>query len=161
MQLGAKAFSQQSVVEVARPAMARIVEATGESTYLCIRGPGSTALYVATVEGTHSVRHTSWTGRTGPLAGSAVGAVLTGQTPAAGYVTLRSAIEVDVTAIAAPVHHPGGVLAALSVVGPVYRIDEPTAARYGRLLAQEAAGVSAILGALGPDHETEKSVINR
>jgi urocanate hydratase len=159
VQLGARAFSQQSVVEAARPAMARMVEATGESTYLSVRGPGSTALYVAMVEGTHSVRHTSWTGRTGPLAGSAVGAVLTGQTPPAGFVTMRSVIEVDVTAIAAPILHSAGVLAALSVVGPVYRIDEATATRYGHLLAKEAANVSTALGVAQPDQE--KSVINR
>jgi urocanate hydratase len=160
LQLGARAFAQESVVEASRPALARMVAATGESTYLSVRGPGDTALYVATVEGTHSVRHTSWTGRTGPLAGSAVGAVLTGQVPAAGFVAMRSVIEADVTAIAAPVVHAGGVLAALSVVGPVYRIDDATAARYGRLLATEAAHVSATLvGSPAPGEE--KSVINR
>lgn len=161
VQLGARALSQQAVVEASRPAMARMVEATGESTYLSIRGPGSTALYIAMVEGTHSVRHTSWTGRTGPLAGSAVGAALTGQVPATGYVTMRSMIEVDVTAIAAPVFHPGGIVAALSVVGPVYRIDDAAATRYGRLLARETSALSATLGAYGPPQETEKSVINR
>lgn len=161
VQLGARVFSQQSVVEAARPAMARIVEATGESTYLCVRGPGKTALYVAMVEGTHSVRHTSWTGRTGPLAGSAVGAVLEGEVPPSGFVAMRSVIEVDVTAIAAPIVHSSGILAALSVVGPVYRIDDATATRYGRLLAQEAATVSTTLGAGVPRPEKEKSVINR
>jgi IclR family acetate operon transcriptional repressor len=160
VQLGARAFAQQSVVEAARPALTRLVEATGESAYLSVRGPGETALYVASVEGTHSVRHTSWTGRTGPLADSAVGAVLTGRVPAAGFVTRRSVIEPDVTAIAAPVVHDGGILAALSVVGPVYRIDDATAARYGRQLAEEAAHVSATLvGSPAPGEE--KSVINR
>ena len=153
VQLGARALAKQSVVEAAHPAMARMVEATGESTYLSIRGPGRTALYVAMVEGTHSVRHTSWTGRTGPLAGSAVGAVLTGQLPDAGFVTKRSVIERDVTAIAAPVFHPGGILAAISVVGPAYRIDDATALRYGRLLAAEAAALSATFGASGPSHQ--------
>jgi IclR family acetate operon transcriptional repressor len=161
VQLGARVFSQQSVVEASRAAMARMVEATGESTYLSVPGPGDTALYVAAVEGTHSIRHTSWIGRTGPLADSAVGAVLTGQIPPAGFVTMRSVIEIDVTAIAAPVFHSGGILAALSVVGPVYRIDDATADRYGRLLAREASDVSAALGAGGPGQETEKSVINR
>ena len=69
IQLGARALAQEPVVEACRPAMARLVEATGESAYLSVPGPGSTALYVAMVEGTHSIRHTSWVGRTGPLAG--------------------------------------------------------------------------------------------
>ena len=159
VQLGARALAQQPVVETCRPAMARLVDATGESSYLSVPGPGATALYVAVLEGTHSIRHTSWVGRTGPLEGSAVGAALTGQMPRAGYVTMRSVIEPDVTAIAAPVRHPGGVVAALSVVGPAYRIDDETAARYGRLLAREAAAVSAVLGSERPDPMSEMRVI--
>lgn len=157
VQLGARAFSQQVVVGAARPAMARLVDATGESAYLSVPGPGDTALYVATVEGTHSVRHTGWTGRTGPLAGSAVGAVLTGRTPAAGFVAMRSVIEPDVTAIAAPVVHHGTTIAALSIVGPVYRIDDATAARYGRMLAREASDVSAMLGADRPGRSQRRA----
>jgi urocanate hydratase len=160
VQLGARALSQQAVVEASRPAMARIVAATGESTYLSIPGPGDSALYVATVEGTHSVRHTGWTGRTGPLAGSAVGAVLQGQVPPSGFVIRLSAIEDDVLAIAAPIRHPGGILAALSVVGPAHRIDDTTGTRFGRLLSHEAATISATLGAYGQQFDTEKSVIN-
>jgi IclR family transcriptional regulator, acetate operon repressor len=147
VQLGARALSRQEVVHTCRPAMARIVAATGESTYLCLHGPGSTALYVAMIEGTYSIRHTSWAGRTGPLADSAVGAVLTGGTPPAGFVAMRSVIEPDVTAIAAPVRQPGGVIAAMSLVGPAYRIDDATADRFGRLLAEEAAAISDTLGA--------------
>ena len=146
VQLGARALSRQRVVETCRPAMDRIVAATGESTYLCIHGPGGTALYVAMIEGTFSIRHTSWAGRTGPLADSAVGTVLTGRTPAAGYVAMRSVIEPDVTAIAAPVLHPGGVVAAISLVGPAYRLDDTTTDRFGRLLADEAARTSGVLG---------------
>ena len=165
LQLGARALAQRPVVEACRPAMARLVEATGESAYLSIPGPGRTALYVAMVEGSHSIRHTSWVGRTGPLADSAVGAALTGQVPASGYVTMRSAIEPDVTAVAAPVRHPGGVLGALSLVGPAYRIDDVTAARYGALLAAEAAACSAVLGVPAPDPQSgppsEMRVMNR
>ncbi len=157
VQLGARALAQQPVVEACRPAMARLVEATGESTYLCLPGPGSSALYVAGLEGTHSIRHTNWVGRTGPLEGSAAGAALTGQVPSHGFVTKRSAIEPDVTAIAAPVRHPGGVIAALSVVGPAYRIDDHTAAAYGRLLVDEASRVSAALGSAYAQAQTQSA----
>jgi len=111
-----------------------------------VRGPGSTSLYVSIVEGTHSIRHTSWVGRTVPMEGSAAGAVLLGRVPEQGYVTLRSAVEKDVTAIAAPIRRPGGIAGALSIVGPDYRIDHATAERYGRLLAREASAVARSLG---------------
>ena len=41
----------------------RIVEHTGESAYLVVRGTGDTAIYLDMVEGTHAIRHTSWVGR--------------------------------------------------------------------------------------------------
>lgn len=150
VQLGARALGQRPVVEASLPSMARIVAQTGETTYLSVLGPGSTALYVAMIEGTHSIRHASWVGRTVPLDGSAAGAVLRGLLPAQGYVTLRSAVEADVTAIAAPVLRPGGVVGAISIVGPDYRIDEATTARFGSLLTKEAAAVSAALGVGSP-----------
>jgi IclR family transcriptional regulator, acetate operon repressor len=75
-QLGAAALGRESLVGMAEPALQRIVAATGESAYVSVLGPGDTALYVGMVEGTYSVRHTSWVGRTVPLAGSAVGAAL-------------------------------------------------------------------------------------
>jgi urocanate hydratase len=98
------------------------------------------------VEGTHSIRHASWVGRTLPLERSAAGAVLLGRVPDRGYVTLRSGVEPDVTAIAAPVRRPGGIAAALSIVGPNYRIDPSTAERYGQLLSAEAVAVARTLG---------------
>ena len=51
----------------------RIVAVTGETTYLSIAGPSETAIYIAMVEGTHAVRHTSWVGQSMPFANLAVG----------------------------------------------------------------------------------------
>jgi urocanate hydratase len=92
-------------------------------------------------EGTHSVRHASWVGRSIPLKGTAVGAVLSGTTPPAGFVVVRNGVEADVTAIAAPVHAGGRIAAALSVVVPSYRISEDEAAGIGRQVAREAAAI--------------------
>ena len=163
VQLGARALGQRTVVDASLPSMARIVAQTGESTYLSVLGPGSTALYVAMIEGTHSIRHASWVGRTVPLDGSAAGAVLTGLLPVEGYVTVRSAVEADVTAIAAPVLRPGGaaVVGAISIVGPAYRIDEATTARFGSLLAKEASAVSAALDVGSPHRPSPAGTNNR
>ena len=69
--------------------------------------------------------------------------------PAAGG--LRSpnatAIEPDVTAIAAPIRRPGGVAGALNLLGPTYRIDETDActrtAASSRARPRRSAGCSA------------------
>ena len=145
IQLGAAALSRQSLVGAAEPALHRIVQGCGESTYLCLPGATDSAMYAGMVEGLHSVRHTSWVGRSIPLRGSAAGAVFRGEVPAAGYVVVRSVIEPDVTAIAAPVYRPGPAriaVAALSVVGPTYRIDDAQAIVIGRLVEQEARALS-------------------
>jgi IclR family transcriptional regulator, acetate operon repressor len=153
LQIGATALGRQSLVGLAQPSLARIVEQTGESTYLVVRGSGDTALYLAMAEGTHPVRHTSWVGRAIELADLAVGAALEGRVPDIGYVAQRDRLEPDVTAIAAPVRRPGGIAAALNLLGPTYRIDEETTHVYGRIVSSEAAVISGLLGVASPAKE--------
>lgn len=142
IQLGAQALSNESLIDLTRPAMERLVEAGGESVYLSIVGHRATALYIAIAEGTHSVRHTSWVGSTIPLTGTAAGRALSGTVPGDGYTLVQSGVERDVTAIAAPIRAGHRALAALSIVAPSYRIDAEEAARLGALLAAEVAGLS-------------------
>lgn len=144
IQLGASALSRESLVPLSQPSLRRLVASSGESAYVSVRGPGSTALYAGMVEGTHSVRHSSWVGRTVPLSGTAVGLALAGKVPEVGYVGLRSAVEPDVTAIAAPIRRPDGVVGALSLVGPTYRIDDDQLVGYGELVAAEAHRISQV-----------------
>jgi IclR family transcriptional regulator, acetate operon repressor len=153
LQIGATALGRQSLVGLAQPSLARIVEQTGESTYLVVRGSGDTALYLAMAEGTHPVRHTSWVGRAIELADLAVGAALEGRVPDIGYVAQCDRLEPDVTAIAAPVRRPGGIAAALNLLGPTYRIDEETTHVYGRIVSSEAAVISGLLGVASPAKE--------
>jgi IclR family transcriptional regulator, acetate operon repressor len=146
IQLGAASLGRQALVTMAEPALRRIVAATGESAYLSIEGPDSTAIYVAMVEGTHAVRHTSWVGRAMPYEGLAVGDALRGAVPEAGYVAQRDRVEPDVTAIAAPIRRPGGIAGALNLLGPTFRIDDRTMHEYGQIVAREARGLAAQLG---------------
>ncbi len=152
IQHGATAIGRNELANLARPALDRIGTATRESAYLSIRGAGDTAVYIAQVEGTHAVRHSSWIGHAVPMEGLAVGLVLRGEVPEEGYVAARDRLEPDVTAIVAPVRHPGGIAGALSVLGPTYRIDKATMHDYGRIVATEAAELSAQLGTV-PDPE--------
>lgn len=154
IQLGATAVGRNELVRLATPALDRIGSATRESAYLSIRGVDRTAVYVAQVEGTHAVRHSSWIGRAVPMDGLAVGQVLLGEVPPEGYVAGRDRNEPDVTAIVAPVRLAGGIAGALSVIGPTYRIDQDTMHRYGRIVAIEAAELSTQLGALPDGQET-------
>ncbi|CCH80033.1 Urocanate hydratase (fragment) [Nostocoides japonicum T1-X7] len=146
LQLGATALGRSTLVRLAEPALERIVAATGESAYLVVRGPGGTAVYIAMVEGTRSIRHTSWVGRSVPLEGLAVGLALAGDVGPAGYAAQRDRFEPDLTAIAAPVRRPGGVAAALNVLGPTYRIDGDAIERFGQILDREARALGAALG---------------
>jgi urocanate hydratase len=146
IQLGAATFGRHALVRLAEPVLRRLAGSTGESAYLSIAGPQRTAVYVAMVEGTHSIRHTSWVGRSVDYEGLAIGEVLTGRTPAAGYVAQRDQNEPDVTAIAAPILRPGGIAGALSLLGPTYRIDDETMHAFGEIVSREATQLADQLG---------------
>lgn len=143
IQLGAQALSNESLVDISRPVMEKLVAETGESAYLSVEGHAGTALYISIVEGTHSVRHASWVGRTVPLDISAAGHALRGRVPDDGFVIVERGIEADVTAIACPVYSGSRVIAALSLVIPSYRLNGSQAALYGRTLTSAAAELSS------------------
>jgi IclR family transcriptional regulator, acetate operon repressor len=147
VQLGASALGRQALVGMAEPALKRIVAATGESAYLSIAGPADTAIYIAMVEGTHAVRHTSWVGKAVPSADLAVGDALRGAVGPSGYVAQRDRVEPDVTAIVAPIRRPGGIAGALSLLGPTYRINDDTMHEYGQIVSAEADALAAQLDA--------------
>lgn len=165
VQLGAQALSHESLIHLAAPALERLVKATGESAYLSVRGHHGTgaghAVYLAIAEGTHSVRHASWVGRSVPLEGSSLGVVFAGKTPDCGFAVSDRGVEADVTAIAAPLRQLGGLggadhtgpLAAISVVAPSYRMTPEGIVRIGELVADEAR---ALLGA-GTSTDTTKT----
>jgi DNA-binding IclR family transcriptional regulator len=113
--------------------------------YLSIEGHASTALYISIVEGTHSVRHASWVGRTVPLDTSAAGHALRGKVPDDGYVVVERGVEADVTAIACPVYSEARIVGALSLVVPSYRLTAAQAKRHGQKLLAATADVSARL----------------
>jgi IclR family acetate operon transcriptional repressor len=153
VQLGALAYGRQNLVAAAEPAMRRIVSECGESTYLAVPSTVDTAVYIGMVEGTFSVRHTSWVGRTVGLDGTAVGAAMNGWTGPEGFVALHSAVEADVAAVAAPVRRAGGpsagsgpVAGVICVVGPSYRLDEERLRTVGMIVSREAMALSSRFG---------------
>lgn len=145
IQLGAQALSDESLVDLAGPAMDHLATQTGESVYLSVVGHAATAVYINIVEGTHSVRHASWVGRTVPLDVSAAGHALRGKVSEDGYALVERGVEADVTAIACPVYSQARIVAALSLVIPSYRVSSDQTTQYGRKLIAAAADVSARL----------------
>ncbi|GAA3668533.1 IclR family transcriptional regulator [Microbacterium marinilacus] len=143
VQLGAQALSNESLIDISHQEMVGLEEATGESVYLSVEGHGASVLYISIVEGSHSIRHANWVGRTIPLQGSAAGLALTGQTPEAGFVVVERGIERDVTAIAAPILVGSRIVASLSILVPTYRIDDRSTDQFGRLIAAAAHRLSA------------------
>jgi len=145
IQLGAAALSSESLTELAKPVMEKLVALTGESVYLSVEWHSGVAIYIGIVQGTHSVRHTSWVGRTIPLDISAAGHALRGDVGSDGYVVIERGVEPDVTAVACPVYSEARIVAALSFVVPSYRLTESDAIRCGELLVSAATELSAQL----------------
>ncbi|MGH3643889.1 MAG: IclR family transcriptional regulator [Mycobacterium sp.] len=155
IQLGAQALSDVSLVDLAEPAMEELATETGESVYLSVEGHAATAVYINIVEGTHSVRHASWVGRTVPLDISAAGHALRGKVSEDGYVVVERGVETDVTAIACPVYSQARIVAAMSLVVPSYRVTARQSKRYGQMLVAATADVSARLSS-SPTPRTPK-----
>lgn len=146
IQLGARAYSREPLIAVAREAMEAVVARTGESVYLSVRGLGETAVYIAIVEGTHAVRHANWVGRTVPLAGTAAGQAFRGEISAGQYTRRADSVEQDVTAFSAPVVVGGMIVGALSSLVPTYRCTDELGERCGEALVAATARIAHALG---------------
>lgn len=142
VQLGVRTLSSESLNDYCHTEMERLAAEAGEDVYLSVRGHGESALYIGIVEGTHSVRHVNWVGRTIPLTGSAAGAVLTAPLPESGYVVVERGVEPDVTAIATALRSASRVIAVLSFVIPSYRLTPALIAQYGATIAASTARLS-------------------
>lgn len=146
VQIGTRALSSNRILQLARPALATVVDRTGESAYLALPGPGRTAVYAAAHEGTWPIRHSSWAGREVGLDASAVRAALLGETGALGYVTSQGRLEPDITAIAAPVRLQNRVLAVVTILGPTYRLTGNVLSDCGAVMTEVAHNLELQLG---------------
>ena len=138
----AAALDELPLIQLADPYLRALVDELGETASLGVRDEAGDALYLAQVPSPHAIRYASWRGRRVQGDVSALGVALRGE-PA----TRRDAVERGVTAVAAPVRGPAGaVVAALSVTGPSFRLDEREAA-VAAAVARAAAALSHDLGA--------------
>jgi IclR family acetate operon transcriptional repressor len=129
--------SGASLPRLAEPLLAELAGATGESTYLAEPLDRTHAVYTSLAEGHHAVRHVSWLGHQVSRRNTAVGAALADRVDDDGVAVRVDAVERGITAVSAPVRDQDGApIAAISVVGPTYRL-------HGALLDRARSAVAA------------------
>ena len=165
-----------SLIQVARPFLARIGTETGETVNLAV--PTATAVeQIAQVDSSYLLGAVNWVGRDVPFHCSALGKVflaygvaslpsgrLERRTPrtstsrteldrefarirAQGFAVADSELEPGLVAIAAPVRGTAGaVVAAVSVTGPAVRLTPSRFRDIGKLLIEVSGEISAALG---------------
>lgn len=144
--LAAAAAAAIPLREVARPALERLCETTGESTQLYVRD-GDERVCVLAVESTSELRTIVPEGARLPLdkgsAGQVLGGSWDGTRPWAMSVGERQA---GVASVSAPVlDAAGAVIAAVSLSGPIDRLGRDPGVRFAAAVLEAAAAVSAAL----------------
>lgn len=133
---------------LAESVLGALAAETGESAYLAETADARTAVYVAMEAGRHAVRHVSWLGHTVARRGTAVGRALAGKTDPDGVAVRIDAVESGITAVSAPVRDAtGAVIAAVSVIGPSFRLSGDALALTRVTVARSAAQLSQLFGA--------------
>lgn len=147
-------FVGHSLPTVAQPFLDHLATTTAESAYLAVAGAPRRAMYIATAAGLHALRHSGWLGRSFATKATAVGAALGGRVDDDGCVAREGALEAGITAISAPVRASSGasdgttssIVAALSVVGPTFRLTGENVTDIRSTLAATARQFSLALG---------------
>ena len=167
--------AEAGLVAVAQPFLERLGKATGETINLGVVSNGLVE-QIAQVDSTFLIGGTNWVGMSVPLHCSALGKVLlaygTAQLPAKlerrtdktittetalradlatvrarGYAVTEEELEPGLIAVATPIRgYDGAVVAALSVSAPTNRMSRDGVAVVAGYCAEEAAGLSAVLG---------------
>ncbi len=138
--------TRDRLVAVAEPHLRGLAMDTGESCYLAVRS-GDEALYLSTAEGTRTIRHVGWVGRSVPIAGTAVGEALTANDREADPFSNVGAAESDVGAVTAPIWFGDHVVAAISILGPASRFDRDSIRVLSPLAHRTASTIESALHA--------------
>ncbi|MEA3020863.1 MAG: hypothetical protein QOI47_2387 [Actinomycetota bacterium] len=135
------------LADLARPALERLRDETGESVQLYVR-QGDTRVCVLSLESPHGLRTIVALGATLPLDRGSAGRVLVGQdTGRRGWIESVEEREPGVASVSAPVlDEHGAVIAAVSVSGPVQRTTRSPGKRYGAAVIRASRVVRAGAG---------------
>ena len=142
-QLGAR-LSQPALPAIARPALAALRDATGESVQLYVRR-GDQRLCVEALESPHGLRTIVPVGALLPLDAGSAGKVLREDAAALkrGWAESVEERQRGVASVSAPVYDDGSVVAAVSVSGPVERTSRAPGRRYAKAVIAAARDIEA------------------
>ena len=150
--LGRAAVESFPLGQVARPALERLRDETGESVQLYVRD-GDRRVCVESLESPHGLRTIVAVGASLPLdvgsAGKVLGSQLSGGAAGErdGWVESVGEREAGVASVSAPVRTADGVVvAAVRVSGPIERTSRQPGRRYGDAVQRAAAAVEAAAG---------------
>jgi DNA-binding IclR family transcriptional regulator len=132
----------------AGPALAALVEATGESAQLYVR-EGDARRCLLSRESTHELRTIVAEGARLPLDRGSAGRILSaaGSSGSDGWVESVEDRAPGVASVSAPVRDAGGaVVAAVGISGPVDRLGPTPGERFGPAVVAAAARISSALG---------------
>ncbi|HEX4983170.1 MAG TPA: IclR family transcriptional regulator [Ilumatobacteraceae bacterium] len=140
--LGRIADERFPLVELARPALTRLRDETGESVQLFVR-EGAQRRCVLSLPSPHALRWIVPDGARLPLELGSAGRVLSGEVGPQGWVASVEEREAGVASVSAPVRSThGDIVAAVSISGPVERLSRKPGERFGVQVVEAAARVA-------------------
>ena len=143
--LGNVAGETFPIAALARPRLAELCQQTGESVQLYVRD-GERRRCAVSFPSPHGLRWMVGEGALLPLHLGSAGRVLTGQTGRHGWVETVEEREPGVASVSAPVlAAAAGVLAAVSVGGPIERLSRQPGERFGADVVAAAVDIAAAL----------------
>ena len=143
--LGHVASETFPIAALARPRLAELCQQTGESVQLYVRD-GERRRCAVSFPSPHGLRWMVGEGAVLPLHLGSAGRVLTGQLGRQGWVETVEEREAGVASVSAPVTAAAaGVLAAVSVGGPIERLTRQPGKRFGADVVAAAEDIAAAL----------------
>jgi len=143
--LGRIASERFPLAGLALPVLEALRDDTGESAQLFVR-EGTHRRCVLSLQSPHALRWIVPEGVLFPLELGSAGRVLSGATTS-DWVESVEEREPGVASVSAPVFAAdGGIVAAVSVSGPIERLSRAPGAVYGARVAAAAAEIAAVLG---------------
>ena len=143
--LGHVASETFPIAALSRPRLAELCQQTGESVQLYVRD-GERRRCAVSFPSPHGLRWMVGEGALLPLHLGSAGRVLTGELGPHGWVETIEEREPGVASVSAPITGPAtGVLAAVSVGGPIERLSRQPGKRFGADVVQAAYDIALAL----------------
>jgi DNA-binding IclR family transcriptional regulator len=143
--LGHVASETFPIAALSRPRLAELCQQTGESVQLYVRD-GERRRCAVSFPSPHGLRWMVGEGALLPLHLGSAGRVLTGELGLHGWVETIEEREPGVASVSAPIAGPStGVLAAVSVGGPIERLSRQPGKRFGADVVQAANDIAQAL----------------